>query len=65
MCTSPRTILYLAAAATRILFRLSPHSLVAATARQLSEWASLSPDNLLQLRDAFRGVTQAVLDFAL
>lgn len=47
------------------LFRPNPHFLVAATARQLSEWASLSPANLLQLRDAFRRGTQGVLDLAL
>ncbi|EPS99214.1 hypothetical protein FOMPIDRAFT_1164125 [Fomitopsis schrenkii] len=65
VCTSPRTILHLAAAASRTFFRPSPHFLVAATARQLSEWASLSPANITHLRDAFRGGTQAVLDLAL
>ena len=63
--TSPRTILHLAAAASRTFFPPSPHFLVAATARQLSQWASLSPANTAELRDAFRGGTPALHDLAL
>ena len=63
--TSPRVILHLAAAASRVFFRPSPHFLAAATARQLSQWASLSPANTNELRDAFRGGMQGVLDLAL
>ncbi|KAI0726214.1 hypothetical protein C8Q72DRAFT_536763 [Fomitopsis betulina] len=62
---SPNTILRLAAAASRIFLRPDPHFLVAATARQLSEWASLSSANTAELRTAFRSGVEGLLDLAL
>lgn len=62
---SPKTILRLAAAASRIFFRPSPHFLVTATARQLSEWASLSQANTAALRAACRGGVEGLLELAL
>jgi hypothetical protein len=59
--TSPRTILRLAAAATRTFFRPSPHFLVAACARQLGAWARLSAANNATLRTTFLGGIDAVL----
>ncbi|KAF2492151.1 hypothetical protein BU16DRAFT_529517, partial [Lophium mytilinum] len=63
--TSPRTILRLAAAASRFFFRPSPHFLIAATARQLSAWAALSHSNTLELRKAFQGGIDALMDLCL
>ena len=60
--TSPRTILQLAAAASRIFFRPDPHFLVAATARQLAEWASLTSTSTAELRVAFRGGMEGLLE---
>ncbi|KAI0726218.1 hypothetical protein C8Q72DRAFT_741996, partial [Fomitopsis betulina] len=62
---SPNTILRLAAAASRIFLRPDPHFLVAATARQLSDWASLSSANTAELRTAFRSGVEGLLDLAL
>ncbi|KZT67862.1 hypothetical protein DAEQUDRAFT_712769 [Daedalea quercina L-15889] len=63
--TSPKTILRLAAAASRIFFRPDPHFLVAATARQLGEWASLSSANTAQLRATFRNGAEGLMELAL
>ncbi|KZT65069.1 hypothetical protein DAEQUDRAFT_731800 [Daedalea quercina L-15889] len=63
--TSPRTILHLAVAASRIFFRPDPHFLVAATARQLAKWASHSSTNTTELRAAFRGGMDGLLQLAL
>ena len=52
--TSSDNILRLAAASSRIFFRPSPHFLVAATARQLGQWA-LTNNNYEDLREAFYG----------
>ncbi|KAL8765747.1 MAG: hypothetical protein Q9209_007254 [Squamulea sp. 1 TL-2023] len=53
--TSPNTILRLAAASSCILFRPDPHFLVAATVRQVSDWALLSNENTEILRQAMQG----------
>ncbi|TFY54561.1 hypothetical protein EVJ58_g8791 [Rhodofomes roseus] len=63
--TSPRTILKLAAAASKIFFRPDPWFLVAATARQVGEWASRSPENTAELRAAFRKGMDGLLELAL
>lgn len=59
--TSPNTILHLAAASARVFFRPSPHFLVAATARQISHWALLSTKNYDDLREAFHGGMDSLL----
>jgi hypothetical protein len=46
---SPSTILRLAANSSRTFFRPSPHFLVAATARQLGDWARLTAENEQEL----------------
>ena len=63
--TSPNTILRLAGASARTFFRPDPHFLVAATARQVSDWALLSPENTETLREAFRGGIEALYDLCL
>jgi len=52
---SPNTILRLAGASSRVFFRPDPHFLIAATVRQISDWALLSSGNTETLRQAFRG----------
>ncbi|KAL8790088.1 MAG: hypothetical protein Q9213_000790 [Squamulea squamosa] len=53
--TSPKTILRLAAASSLIFFRPDPHFLIAATVRQVSDWALLSNENAGVLRQAIQG----------
>ena len=62
--TSPHIILRLAAASSRTFFRPSPHFLVAATARQLGEWASGSLDNISSLQKSIRQGVKGLLDLA-
>ncbi|KAL8857643.1 MAG: hypothetical protein Q9178_005808 [Gyalolechia marmorata] len=52
---SPNTILRLAVASSRVFFRPDPHFLIAATARQVSDWALLSNENTEALHQAFQG----------
>ncbi|KAL8957574.1 MAG: hypothetical protein Q9183_006021 [Haloplaca sp. 2 TL-2023] len=59
--TSPNTILYLAAKSSRVFFRPDPHFLIAATVRQISDWALLSQDNTQVLRHAIRGGVYSLL----
>ena len=63
--TSPRTIFRLAASASRIFFRPSPHFLVAAVARQMGAWASRSKKNTLALREACQGGMLGLEDLCL
>jgi hypothetical protein len=58
--TSPNVILGLAAASSRVVFRPDPHFLIAATARQVSDWALLSRENTDTLRRAFQGGIEAL-----
>lgn len=51
----PRQILRLAVAASRIFFRPDPYFLIAATVRQVSDWALQSEENTEALRKAFMG----------
>jgi len=60
--TSPNTILRLAAASASVFFRPSPHFLVAATARQISHWALQSNNNHGNLREAFQGGMDSLLE---
>jgi hypothetical protein len=63
--TTPNQILRMAAAQRRIFFRPDPHFLIAATARQLSEWALLSSDNTHLLREAFKDGPDALLELCI
>lgn len=63
--TAPRTIFRLAASASPIFFRPSPHFLVAAVARQMGAWASRSEENALALRDACLGGMPGLMDLCL
>ena len=63
--TSANTILQLAGASSRIFFRPDPHFLVAATARQVSDWALLSHENTEALRTAIQGGIEALLSLCL
>lgn len=58
---SPNTILRLAAASSRVFFRPDPHFLIAATVRQVGEWALLSHDNTEQLRRHIQGGVYSLL----
>jgi len=52
--TSPRAILRLAAASSRTFFRPDPHFLIAATVRQVSDWALLNSENTETLHHAMQ-----------
>jgi hypothetical protein len=58
--TSPNVILPLAATSSRVFFQPDPHFLIAATARQVSDWALLSHENTDTLRRAFQGGIEAL-----
>jgi len=60
--THPNRILQLAAASSRVFFRPDPWFLVAATARQVSEWGLESEENTQALRFAFRGGIEFLLE---
>ncbi|KAH7006765.1 hypothetical protein EDB80DRAFT_717809 [Ilyonectria destructans] len=62
---SPNIILRLAAAQSRVFFGPSPYFLVAATARQLGDWARLSSSNETALVTAFRSGVDGMLALAL
>lgn len=62
---TPNTILRLAAAQSTTFFRPSPHSLVAATARELGEWARKSDSNESDLALKLENGIDALLDLAL
>ena len=53
--TRPSHILRLAAASSRVFFRLDPLFLVAATAHQVGQWGLKSQENTEILRAAFCG----------
>ena len=63
--TSCKTILSLAAASSREYFRPHPHFLVAATVRQVSDWARLSPSNTITLRKSLEGGIESLLELCL
>jgi hypothetical protein len=59
--TTPSQILHLAAASSRTFFRPDPHFLIAATIRQVSDWALQNPANTEILRTAFKGGVEMLL----
>ncbi|PYH47101.1 uncharacterized protein BP01DRAFT_354904 [Aspergillus saccharolyticus JOP 1030-1] len=62
---SPATILRLAAASAPTFFSPHPHFLVAATARQASDWALGDADRTALLHEALRGGIWGLYDFCL
>lgn len=63
--TSGRTILRLAAASSRTFFRPDPHFLIAATVRQVSDWALLDLHNRGTLRRALQEGVYSLLDLCI
>lgn len=61
----PKTILRLAAAQDRVFFRPSPYFLVAATARELGNWARASDANESELATKLQNGVDALMDLAL
>lgn len=59
--TSPQVILCLAAASSRTFFRPDPHFLIAATVRQVSDWALLTSENTETLRHAMQEGVDSLL----
>ncbi|KAI1084986.1 hypothetical protein F5B20DRAFT_567731 [Whalleya microplaca] len=62
---TPNVILRLAAAQTNVFFRPSPYFLVAATARELGNWARRSEANEQELAVAMQEGADGLLDLAL
>ena len=63
--TAPKTILRLAAADSSTFFRPSPHFLVAATARQVGDWAVGNPARTAVMREAFRDGIDGLFELCL
>lgn len=63
--TSPKTILRLAAASSREYFCPDPYFLIAATVRQVSDWARLNPLNTITLRRCLENGIEALLDLCI
>lgn len=63
--THPNTILRLAAASAPTFFSPHPHVLVLATARQLAYWAMGNEERTAELRTAFQGGVEGLLEFAI
>ncbi|KAH7383145.1 hypothetical protein BKA64DRAFT_178707 [Cadophora sp. MPI-SDFR-AT-0126] len=59
--TRPNQILQLAAVSSRVFFRPDPFFLIAATVRQVSDWALQSDENAGVLRAAFMGGVDTLL----
>ncbi|KAL8992628.1 MAG: hypothetical protein Q9169_006949 [Polycauliona sp. 2 TL-2023] len=62
---SPNLILRLAAASSRIFFRPDPYFLVAATAKQVGDWALLNDTNAKRLREALKHGIGALFDLCI
>lgn len=62
---TPNTILRLAAAQSTVFFRPAPFFLVAATARELGNWARASEANETLLRDRMKDGIDVLMDLAL
>ena len=58
----PQTILSLAASSSLPLFRPQPYFLIAATSRQVSDWAIGSRENTERLQRAFQGGSHDLLE---
>ncbi|KAJ7366686.1 hypothetical protein DFH08DRAFT_173123 [Mycena albidolilacea] len=65
-CTnaSPKTIFRLAASSGRVFFRLHPHLLIAATLRQLADWAVEEADHRYLLEVAIQRGVEKLLELA-
>ncbi|CZR57856.1 uncharacterized protein PAC_07745 [Phialocephala subalpina] len=63
--TDPHQILRLAGAASRIFFHPDPYFLIAATVRQVSDWALESQENTEILRKAFMGGIEGLYDLCI
>ncbi|KAF8208776.1 hypothetical protein K438DRAFT_1812863 [Mycena galopus ATCC 62051] len=61
---SPKIVLRLAADSGRVFFRPHPHFLIAATARQLADWAVKEDDRRYLLEVAIQGGVQTLLELA-
>ncbi|KAJ7481568.1 hypothetical protein FB451DRAFT_1236432 [Mycena latifolia] len=61
----PKEVLRLAAGSGRIFFRPHPHILIAATARQVADWAVQDDDRRYQLELAIHGGVDKLLELAL
>lgn len=59
---SAKTILRLTATSSREYFRPDPHLLIVATARQIGDWARLSPSNTLILRRCIEGGIRSLFE---
>ncbi|KAL8670822.1 MAG: hypothetical protein Q9168_004658 [Polycauliona sp. 1 TL-2023] len=62
---SPNLILRLAAASSRVFFRPDPYFLVAATAKQVGQWAMLNENNANRLRTSLRDGIEALFGLCL
>ncbi|KAF8208773.1 hypothetical protein K438DRAFT_1812858 [Mycena galopus ATCC 62051] len=62
---SPKIVLRLAADSGRVFFRPHPHFLIAATARQLADWAVKEGDRRYLLEVAIQGGVQTLLELAI
>ncbi|KAI0860551.1 hypothetical protein F4860DRAFT_514722 [Xylaria cubensis] len=62
---TPKVILRLAAAQSRIFFRPSPHFLATATARQLGNWARKSAANEQELAEKMQEGIEGLLEIAI
>ncbi|KAE8448692.1 hypothetical protein EG329_008907 [Mollisiaceae sp. DMI_Dod_QoI] len=63
--TNPPQILRLSAAASRFFFRPDPYFLIAATVRQISDWALQTQENAEVLQQAFLGGITALYDLCI
>ncbi|KAF7301265.1 hypothetical protein MIND_00691300 [Mycena indigotica] len=62
---SPHVISKLVAESGRIFFRPHPHMLIAATARQLADWAIQHDERRFRLEEAIRGGVDKLLELAI
>ncbi|KAJ7069969.1 hypothetical protein C8F01DRAFT_538956 [Mycena amicta] len=62
---SPKLISKLAADSGRIFFRPHPHILIAATARQVADWAVQHDEHRFRLEEAIRGGVDKLLELAI
>ncbi|KAJ7505546.1 hypothetical protein B0H11DRAFT_1979241 [Mycena galericulata] len=62
---NPKIVLRLAANSGRVFFRPHPHFLIAATARQVADWAVEHDDHRYRLELAIQGGVEKLLDLAI
>nr|GAT49266.1 predicted protein [Mycena chlorophos] len=61
----PKVISQLAANSGRVFFRPHPHLLIAATARELADWAVQSHENRVRLEESMHGGITTLLELAI